>query len=364
MALDTTPITVSPSLNEALRQVSICNACRYCEGYCSVFPAIHRQRSFDHADITQLANLCHNCRGCYYACQYTEPHEFAINLPNALAEARLASWEEFTQPALISRLFQRSGLVLSLSVIIGIAFVLMLAMNLQPDSGVGFYAHLSHTLMISVFIPAFVLPLWVIANGVRSYWRAVGGAPVRLQHIVSAVKSAATMKNLDGGQGQGCNYEHGDRFSHQRRLAHQLAMGGFLLCFASTTSGTVLHYVLGIEAPYPLISIPKFLGVPGGILLTLGCGWLAWLKLQADEALGSHGVWGGEMAFVLLLGATGATGLALYAATGTAAVQSLLALHLGTVLTFFLSMPYSKMVHGFYRFAALIREAQLTQASA
>ncbi len=48
-----------------------------------VFPAITRERAFADGDITQLANLCHNCRGCYYACQYTEPHEFALNLPAA-----------------------------------------------------------------------------------------------------------------------------------------------------------------------------------------------------------------------------------------------------------------------------------------
>jgi citrate/tricarballylate utilization protein len=65
------------------------------------------------------------------------------------------------------------------------------------------------------------------------------------------------------------------------------------------------------------------------------------------------------MAFVVLLGATGATGLALFAATGTGLVSPLLAIHLGTVLTLFVTTPYSKMVHGAYRFAALIRDAQL-----
>ena len=57
----------------------------------------------------------------------------------------------------------------------------------------------------------------------------------------------------------------------------------------------------------------------------------------------------------------GLTGLILYAATGTGAVPTLLALHLGTVLAFFLLMPYSKMIHGFYRVAALIRDAQIKQ---
>ncbi len=40
------------------------------------------------------------------------------------------------------------------------------------------------------------------------------------------------------------------------------------------------------------------------------------------------------------------------------AVGVMLALHLGAVLSFFLLMPYSKMVHGFFRLAALTRDAQ------
>ncbi len=87
------------TIEEAARQVNICNACRYCEGYCSVFPAITSARSFAEADIVQLANLCHNCRGCFYACQYAPPHEFGLNLPKALAEVRQESWEGLCLPA-------------------------------------------------------------------------------------------------------------------------------------------------------------------------------------------------------------------------------------------------------------------------
>ena len=75
-------------IREARRQAEICNACRYCEGFCSVFPALHRERAFSDGDIAHLANLCHDCRGCYYACQYAAPHEFDLNLPQALSNVR------------------------------------------------------------------------------------------------------------------------------------------------------------------------------------------------------------------------------------------------------------------------------------
>lgn len=80
------------ALEEARRQLQICNACRCCEGYCAVFPAITRRRAFPDADVVQLANLCHGCRDCYHACQYIVPHDFAINVPQALADVRLETY--------------------------------------------------------------------------------------------------------------------------------------------------------------------------------------------------------------------------------------------------------------------------------
>ena len=56
--------------SEVNRQMQICNACRYCEGFCAVFPAMTRRLEFAKADIHFLANLCHNCGACLHACQY------------------------------------------------------------------------------------------------------------------------------------------------------------------------------------------------------------------------------------------------------------------------------------------------------
>ena len=350
-------------IQEARRQAEICNACRYCEGYCSVFPALHRERAFSDGDITQLANLCHNCRGCYYACQYTAPHEFDLNLPRALAEVRQASWKDHAWPRGFAHLFDRSGVLMAGGLVLGFALIFALAQALRPDSGAGFYAYMSHGLMVTIFTPAFLLPLLAIAVSLRGYWRTVGGGPVRPGDIWGALRSAGRMKNLDGGHGDGCNFEDEDRFSQARRHFHQAVLYGFLLSFASTASGTVLHYAFGIEAPYGFFSLPKLLGVPGGLLLSVGCAGLAWLKLKADPELGAPAAWGGEMAFVLLLFAVAVSGLALYAATGTSAVAWLLPLHPCAVLTFFLLTPYSKMAHGFYRMAALTRDAAQNRAA-
>jgi len=343
---------------EARRQVEICNACRYCEGYCSVFPSLMRQKEFSDGDITHLANLCHNCRGCYYACQYTAPHEFALNLPAALAEVRQESWQRHAWPGAAARLFHENGVALAAALVAGIAALFATIKALGPYSGEGFYSVLSHGAMVAIFAPAFIFPLIAVAFALRSYWRETGSGAVSIAALGEAVRQAAVLRNLDGGQGQGCNFEREDRYSDRRRLLHQMVMYGFLLCFASTSVATIMHYAFGFQAPYGFFSPPKLLGVPGGILLVLGCAGLAWLKTRADPNLGSRRVWGGEMAFVLLLGFVGLSGLALYAATGTTLVSPLLAVHLGSVLSFFLLLPFTKMIHGFYRLWALVAEEQ------
>lgn len=345
-------------ITEARRQVEICNACRYCEGYCSVFPEITSSRDFAAGDITHLANLCHNCRGCYYACQYTEPHEFAINLPKALAEVRQESWKEHAWPQGFAKAFDTSGFVIAgLAVLFATGlFWLMTAFNVGQGQDLGFYTYLSHVMMVAIFAPAFVLPLAAMAYSLRSYWRATGGGVITFGDILGAFASASHMKNLRGGHGEGCNFEDEDAFSHRRRIFHQFTMYGFLLCFASTSSGTILHYGFGLEAPYGPLSVPKLLGVPGGILLSLGTVGLGYLKTKADPNLGAPLAWGGEMAFLVLLFGVSTSGLGLYWLGSTAFLSGLLALHLALVLVLFVVLPYSKMAHGFYRMAALIQD--------
>lgn len=345
-------------LQEVRRQAEICNACRYCEGYCSVFPALHRERAFSDGDLTQLANLCHNCRGCYYACQYTAPHEFDLNLPKALAELRRDSWESFAWPGPFARLFHTRPGAITLATVVGFVLLFAAIKALGSAGGEGFYAVLSHNAMVAIFMPAFVFPLVSIAIGLRAYWKEVGGQPLRLADFTDAFQRVAKMKDLAAGHGDGCNFEDEDRFSHARRYAHQAIMYGFLLCFAATSVGTLMHYLLDMPAPYPFWSLPKLLGLTGGILLTGGCGWMIALKRQSDPELSDTAAKGGELSFVALLGFVALSGLALYGLGQTNLMPTLLALHLGSVLAFFLLTPFTKMAHGFYRLAALLAEAQ------
>jgi citrate/tricarballylate utilization protein len=363
MSVETVNLSLTGTIDEARRQTEICNACRYCEGYCAVFPAITRQRAFADADIVQLANLCHNCRGCYYACQFVEPHEFALNIPESFAQVRQESWQAYVMPTAFGRLFHRSGTAIAIAVILGFALLFGLFSALGNAGGEGFYAVMSHFAMVAIFLPAFIAPLIVVVLSLRRYWNAVGGEPVRLAHLKDAFAAAADMRNLSGGHGQGCNYEDTDRFSQARRKVHNFIVIGFLLCFASTSTATLMHYLFDMPAPYSFFSVPKLLGVVGGVLLSLGTLAMIMLKRNADRKLGDQRVWGGEMGFVVLLFFVSTSGLVLYLLGQTPLLSVLLALHLGSVLAFFLLTPYSKMMHGFFRLAALTRDAQIKQAT-
>jgi citrate/tricarballylate utilization protein len=347
---------------EARRTMEVCNACRYCEGFCAVFPAMELRREFSDGDLTYLANLCHGCRGCYYACQYAPPHEFGLNVPKVFAELRAASYGEYAWPRPFARLFERNGVVVSLATVAGIVLVVMLAAAFQPvevmtgvHAGPGaFYRVIPWGLMAGVAGAATLFALLALVIGLVRFWRDTGGGPAAAPSPAArAAGDVLTLRNLGGG-GHGCNDRDGS-FSTARRRFHHALFYGFLLCFASTSVATVYDHFLGWVAPYPFWSLPVLLGTAGGIGIVVGTGGMAWLKIAGDPAPVSRRLLGGDYAFVFLLFLVAATGLVLLVLRETPAMATLLAVHLGAVIAFFLLLPYSKFVHGGYRAAALLR---------
>ncbi|MDX8352445.1 tricarballylate utilization 4Fe-4S protein TcuB [Cognatiyoonia sp. IB215182] len=356
------PSLATASQDEVARQMTICNACRYCEGLCAVFPAMELRRVFEGPDADYLANLCHNCGACYYDCQYAPPHEFGVNVPQAMTELREESYARFAWPRALAPIFARNGLWIALISMISVAgFILGFALWSDPGaltaSG-NFYAVMPHNAMVALFGPIFLFSLFAMGMSVRQFWQSahIGNrTPVTLRALWQAMRDAGKLRYLDGG-GMGCMTQS-TRPDRHRRVFHHFTFYGFLLCFASTSSGTIMHYLLDWPAPYGFWTPPKLLGVPGGLGLVIGAAGLIWYDLKRDDALRPKDKTGMGPAFTWTLLALGATGLALYWLRETPAMGVLLALHLGTVFAFFLTMPYGKFMHGLYRFAALTRHA-------
>src|SRR5204863_611313 len=111
---------------EAQRVLAICNACRYCEGYCAVFPALERRLAFSENDVHYLANLCHNCGACLYACQYAPPHEFQLNFPRVLAQVRKETYRKYAWPRFLAPAFERNGAVVAVVTALSLALLFVL----------------------------------------------------------------------------------------------------------------------------------------------------------------------------------------------------------------------------------------------
>ena len=361
-ALANGEIVLSAPEAEVARQLQICNACRYCEGFCAVFPAMTRRLEFGKADIHFIANLCHNCGACLHACQYAPPHEFALNVPRAMAQVRMTTYADHAWPAAFGALYRRNGLTVALALAAGLALFGLLVLALHgrlwhaPLAG-DFYAVLPHGLMVALFAPVFGWAVLALGMGVRRFWRGVTpGGEMPGAAVMEATHDALRLRYLDGGHGQGC-HDADDRTTHWRRRFHHLTAGGFGLCFASTTIATLYHYLLGLQAPYPVTSLPVLLGTAGGFGLLVGPAGLLWLNLRRDPLHGDPRQRPMDRAFLMLLFLVSLTGLALLAGRETGAMAALLVVHLGTVMALFLTLPYGKFAHAVYRGAALLKYA-------
>ncbi len=353
-------------LKEAERILIICNACRYCEGYCAVFPAIELRRTFTDKDLKYLSNLCHNCRDCYYACQYAPPHEFALNVPKSLAELRLETYREFTPPDFLAKLFRRNGLWIATITIAALLVVLLLTLFLQDSSvvfgihrGAGaFYKVIPYWPIVISFSAIAIGIVAVLGCGMVRFWRQTGGT---LNELIDpranrrAIWDVMKLKYLDGG-GYGCNYPD-DRFSMVRRWFHHLVFYGFMFCFAATTVAFIYDHFFKLAAPYPLFSWPVILGTIGGIALLIGTAGLLYLKAKMDPVPATAKAYSMDVGFLVLLFMTSFSGFLLLFFRETSVMGILLVIHLGFVLGLFITMPYGKFVHAIYRFAALIRNA-------
>lgn len=353
-------------LEESRRQMSICNACRYCEGYCAVFPAMELRRTFTDGDLTYLANLCFDCRACLYACQYAPPHPFAVNVPQVFAEIRADTYKRYSWPGFLAPLLDRNlrsvlavtGLAIAL-VFIGLLLLGAPARLVQPQTGAGaFYDIVPYAaLVLSASAIALYGVLVFVVGGVR-FWRETQGSPaelISLSALLQATADAFDLKYLRGG-GNGCYYPS-DRRSQARRVYHQLVFYGFLLDVVSTTLAAIYQDIFDVVPPFPLLSAPVVFGTVGGVGMIVGCIGLLYLKWRSDRVPSAQRMLGMDQAFLVMLLLASISGLLTLILREHAAMGILLGVHLGVVAGLFFTAPYGKFAHVVYRYAALVRNS-------
>ena len=281
-------------------------------------------------------------------------------MPRNFAEVRAETWERYAWPNGLARAFERNGVAVSAAIVAAVVgFVAVVAATMgggfwQAYTGPGaFYEVMPHGVIVAVFVAALGFGIAALAVSLRRYWRAIDGGRLALGDLTAAGRSASTLENLDGG-GAGCmnDDEHPD---DNRRIYHHATYYGFALCLASTTLAAILDTGFGQHAPYPLYHPVVILGVFGGLGLIVGPAGLLAAKRARDPELTDPRSRPMELAFLALLALLAVTGFAVLVLRSTAAMPALLAVHLGVVFAFFVTIPYSKFVHGFYRYLALAK---------
>jgi citrate/tricarballylate utilization protein len=363
----------SESLKESERVMNICNACRYCEGFCAVFPAMEKRLQFGSGDLRYLANLCHDCRECYHACQYAPPHEFQLNVPAALSSVREQSYADYAWPGFMVKLSANPVYTLIMSIFFLPLLFLVAGVlshgrgkitSAYSDEEGAFYQVVSHATMAWGFGIAGLFVVVAFVVGWRRFRRDnINGTPDTWdwRDVRQAFSDALELRYLYSS-GQGCTYPN-ERASLLRPWFHHFTFYGFMLCFAATSAATIYHYIFGLPAPYPFLSIPVILGTLGGIGLIIGPLGLLYLKWIRDTDPDDPEQAGRDITLLVLLLMISVTGLLLLLLRETSAMGGLLLVHLGLVMGLFLTMPYGRFVHGLYRLGALIRFAKEERVS-
>jgi citrate/tricarballylate utilization protein len=347
----------------AFWQLEVCNACRYCEGYCAVFPALEKRREFKPADVVYLANLCHDCRACFYACMYAPPHEFGVNIPKTLAEVREKTYARYALPRVMSDLVKHNTrLLIGAFALSLVAFIVVSGLSgsglFAAHSGPGaFYAVVPY---LAMMLPALLVSLYavgVLLVGAFAFVRDIRGSPsdfVQWRALLRAAGEALGLRYLRGGTAGGCNYP-GERTSNARLVLHMLVFYGFVSAFAATVAAFILQDIFGELPPYPILSVPVVLGSLGGIAMIAGASGLLYLKWRSDRAPADERTVNLDWLFLLSLDLVSITGMLLLVLRETPAMGVLLVVHLATVLALYVAAPYGKFAHFIYRYAALVQ---------
>jgi citrate/tricarballylate utilization protein len=363
---------------EAERQLNICNSCRYCEGYCAVFPALERRTLLDTGGITQLANLCHDCRACFHACMYAPPHEFAVDPPRILSAVRLASYDRYVPSVSGLRPGWSRGWPARVAAVVLVGVALLAVVAATEGLGAlwrhgGPYQVIPYPALLVVVLLPTVCSVAVLLRGLALYWREVHG-PLRgladWRALGTALAAAVRLRNMRGG-GEECYPPADDPSpaglspadpspagpSPARRRLHGAVAGGFAACFGATVSAAFLQDVLGSPPPYPVLSVPVILGTAGGVSMLAGCAGLIALRRRGAPAAPGAGPGIADYGLLFGLGLLALTGLLTLLLRATPAFGLILVIHLATIVVCFAIAPYTRFVHAGYRYLALVADA-------
>ena len=360
-----------------------CYQCATCSSVCELAPANapfpRRQILWaqwglaDRLIADPVPWLCHQCNDCSVRC----PRE--VNPGDMMAVARAMVVERLATPAFLGRLVGNVkktwpilifGPLLFWIILLGATGATFPGVNHDLgalDGRFHYEAFVPHSLIYITYFSATIFVLLTLGSSGRRFWKMLATSQERHGSFFGALAPSL----IDIGTHK--KFSSCDRGVPKRRWGHFLVMWGFV--GAAVTSGFAILYLyretvfvswlhLGYDYPVPLTHWVKWLGNTSAVLLIVG-GLLLWLNRRStgDKLVGMTTAFDRFFLWVVLgVIATGVlTEIFRFTPVPPVVACSVYVVHLGIVLTLFLTLPYSKFAHILYRTLAMVHERMTTQ---
>jgi quinone-modifying oxidoreductase subunit QmoC len=290
--------------------------------------------------------LCYQCNDCTVRC----PRDARPG--DVLQAARAFLIESLAFPRALGKLV--AGAKATWPILIGgpllfwVALLAALGLLSIPKEPLAFGDFVPHWLIYAVFFPTAGWVMYVGWVSGRRFWNLLGGGSLLsgsfLRSLVPVLLEIAIHKRFTS-----CDV------ARPRRLGHLLLLWGFV--GAAVTSGLLILalYVFQEKLPLPLLHPFKLLGNISGALLVVGGAILVVNRLNDKDSTGASTAF--DIFFIGIVVAVIATGVLAEAARFAAPAGfacAVYVVHLGVVMTLFLTFPYSKFAHMLYRTLALV----------
>ena len=321
-------------LEEGVRQYTICNACRYCEGYCPVWPILHSKPLVTHGEVILLANLCYDHRDCYYACPYTPPHEFNINIPRLNRDVRLWTYSELT---LNMTKTNWGKVVLALLFLPVIAMWALYWHNIFSPGPINFYKLIpKNTIILAGFTTLAYLLGWALWFIIK-FNRFIGP-----EYRPSPSALLPAIKDLLMHRWFGDMHYPRDWYGNTRLIYHILIFYGFAMDLIATILGAIYEDILHVESPFPLINPTVIIGLIGGLMIITGSLIALHARYVSVKAQRFMAVSAIDVALVielLLVALTGVLVLIFRSIDNAIATYTMLLIHYTLIYALFITSP-------------------------
>ena len=292
--------------------------------------------------------LCHGCNDCSARC----PRD--ARPADAMSEIRAIVIEHVGAPRPLARLVGRAAttwpILVGVPILFWAAYIGLVSGFEVRRTPLAYSDFVPQWMIYSVFIPAALFAVWASLTGARRAWLAWAVGSQREGSLLSGL-ARIVVDVLDHRRFASC------RAAAPRRSGHLFLVFGFLGALVTTSLLGVAMDLLGTRTPLSQTHPIKLLGNVSAVLLVVGTVRLAMTRIGGAARVGRSAAF--DTFFLSLVAAVVASGIGAELARIALAPSVALAVyvvHLGTVLSLFLTFPFSKFAHALYRTLAMAHE--------